>query len=63
MVTVEIPLLNEAWEMPPQLRDHLYKQIFADPYNIKYEFYENWYEALPEEEKKKIKRIKLAKTY
>ena len=46
MVTVDIPLIGEQWLMPEHLRDQLYKQLFADPYNITYEFYDTWYDAL-----------------
>lgn len=60
MVTVEIPLIGEQWLMPEHLRNRLYKALFADPYNITYEFYDNWYQALCEEDKQKIRRLALA---
>jgi hypothetical protein len=63
MVTVDIPLIGEQWLMPNQLRDQLYRQIFADPYNITYEFYDNWYNALREEDKQSIKRVALVKSF
>jgi hypothetical protein len=63
MAMVEIPLIKEAWQMPSRLRDKLYKHIFADPYNIRYDFYDTWYNALSEEDKKKIIRVKLARSY
>ena len=62
MATVEIPLIKEAWQMTPPLRE-LYKHIFADPRSIKYDFYEAWYNSLSEEEKNKIRRVKLIKPY
>jgi len=61
MVTVDIPLIGEQWLMPEHLRDQLYKQLFADPYNITYEFYDTWYDALGAEDKQKIKRLALVK--
>jgi hypothetical protein len=61
MATVEIPLIREAWQMTPRLRDKLYKHIFADPHSIKYDFYEAWYNGLSEEEKNEIRRLRLLK--
>ena len=63
LVTVTIPLLNEDWQMPIDLKESLYKYLFTDPAKINSAIYEQWFDTLSEEDQLKVRRIKLHNPY
>jgi hypothetical protein len=57
MITVKIPLLNEDWQMPLELKHSLYKYLFEDCSKICPQIYAEWFDTLPEEDKAKITKL------
>ena len=51
LITVKLPLINEHWQMPIDLKESLYKHIFEDPYHITEETYLKWLHNLSEEDR------------
>jgi hypothetical protein len=62
-ITVKVPLIGEDWQMPLELKHSLYKYLFEDCSKIKPSIYQEWFDALSEEDKAKIRRVKLVKPY